>query len=392
MVETEDVMEVEKVDEAGGGMGKACKNPICNKHFTPTSGNQMYCTAACRLMNGRVRSASISSISGEKRKRADIVCVSSITDETPREELIQLLTDLQSDYDSLFSHSKQLEGELIRIKLKIADGVLDKIFNNEQPQLDSNLQAQKQIVSYATVAKPVTIIAQLDPEIDTENFNGNSLDTFFKSDENFPTLKSFNKKDKVARLVFNNASDAKKAQEILKGDPQLKSSVKSFTQRSVNYPIVALATGVENLGVLKEEIELRNQILRGNISSVKILSKNKSHVKIYVTSKKVQQDILKLGEISIKKDTGEFKTHKIREMNLDREVKSCYKCHKLGHIAHHCESKSDICARCSETHKTTECLLQKFKCVNCKNGEHRSDDPKCPERIKAVQRLKKLLS
>ena len=149
---------------------------------------------------------------------------------------------------------------------------------------------------------------------------------------------------------------------------------------------------MENLGVLKEEIELRNQILRGNISSVRILSKNKGHVKIYVTSKKVQQDILKLGEISIKKDTGEFKTHKIREMNLDREVKSCYKCHKLGHIAHHCESKSDICARCSETHKTTECLLQKFKCVNCKNGEHRSDDPKCPERIKAVQRLKKLLS
>ena len=152
MVETEDVMEVEKVDEAGCGMaGKASKNPICNKHFTPTSGNQLYCTAACRLMNGRVRSASISSISGEKRKRADNVCVSSITDETPREELIQLLTDLQSDYDSLFS--KQLEGELIRIKLKIADGVLDKIFNNEQPQLDSNPQAQKQTASYAAVAK-----------------------------------------------------------------------------------------------------------------------------------------------------------------------------------------------------------------------------------------------
>lgn len=223
------------------------------------------------------------------------------------------------------------------------------------------------------------------------NFNGNSLDNFFKSDENFPTLKSFNKKDKVSRLVFNNASDAKKAQEILKGDPQLKSSVKSFSQRSVNYTVVALAPGVENLCVLKEEIELRNQILRGSIS-IRILSKNKGHVKIYVTSKKVQLDILKLGEISIKKDTGEFKTHKIREMNLDREVKSCYKCHKLGHIAHHCGSKSDICARCSETHKTDECLLQKFKCVNCKNGEHRSDDPKCPERIKAVQRLKKLLS
>lgn len=134
-------------------------------------------------------------------------------------------------------------------------------------------------------------------------------------------------------------------------------------------------------------------MLKGNISSIRILSREKGLVKIYVTSKEVQTAVLKSGIIHT--NINGFKRHSFRAMDLNREIRSCYRNHSFGHISSNCNSASEDCGKCAEkTHKTNECvhLDSKYKCVNCKNGKHKSDDPKCPERVKAVERLKKLLA
>ena len=278
--------------------------------------------------------------------------------------------------------------------IQIGKGTLDWILKKGEAgeRGKTPFEAQKS-ASYAGAAKskPVTLIARLDPEVDTSKIDGNSMDQLFKSNDQWPTLQHFSKKNNQARLVFNSAADAAKAEKILKENQQLTATVKSISQQKMNYPVVALATGTDKLEELQAEIEYRNEPLKGNISSIRVLSREKGHVKIYVTSKEVQKAILKVGMIHT--NINGFKRHGIREMNLNREIRSCYKCHSLDHISSNCKSES-VCGKCAEkTHKTNECehLDSKFKCVNCKNGKHRSDDPKCPERIKAVARLKKLL-
>jgi hypothetical protein len=275
--------------------------------------------------------------------------------------------------------------------------VLGKFINSIQLDksseivFDGGLQQRK---SYASVAsKSVTILAKLDPDVDNSNFNGNNMDKLFKSNAEYPTLQSFSKKDNVVRLKFNNEADAKKAKQIIETDNTIKASVKSISERKLEYPIAVFGTGIENLEKLKNEMEYRNEILRGNISRIKILSKQKGHVKIYVTSKKCEEEVILAKKISVKNASGEFKEHRVEKAKLDFEVTYCFKCKKIGHVAFSCKDTVDTCGRCAESHKTQDCTHpdSKLKCVNCK-GTHKSGDFKCPVHVKAVDRLSKILA
>ena len=178
-------------------------------------------------------------------------------------------------------------------------------------------------------------------------------------------------------------------------DGKIKASVKSVSERKIEYPIAVFGTGIENLEVLKKEMEFRNEILRGKISRIKPLSKQKGHVKIYVTSKKCEEAVIQARKISVKNAAGEFKEHRVEKAKLDFEVTYCYKCKKLGHVAFNCKDKTaaETCGWCAESHKTQDCIHpdSKMKCVNCK-GAHKSGDFQCPSHIKAVDRLRQLLS
>jgi hypothetical protein len=100
--------------------------------------------------------------------------------------MITLIKDLKEERETLIqekeciiTHTKEIESELTSIKVKIANRFLDKFFGDGQPTkeneppsgMDSQLGK-----SYATLAsKSVTIIAKLDPDVDTSNFNGDAM-------------------------------------------------------------------------------------------------------------------------------------------------------------------------------------------------------------------------
>ena len=85
----------------------------------------------------------------------------------------------------------------------------------------------------AVASKSVTIVAKLNPDVDTSNLNGDMMAKFFKSKSEYPTLQSFSKKDNVARFKFNSEADAQKAKQLIEADSKIKVSVKSVTQRKL---------------------------------------------------------------------------------------------------------------------------------------------------------------
>lgn len=320
--------------------------------------------------------------------------------------MITLIKDLKEERETLIQekeciikHTKEVERELTSIKIKIADKLLEKFFNNEKPGKANETFVEvgsQQGKSYAAAAsKSVTIVAKLNPEADSSNLNGDTMDKFFQSKSEYPTLQSFSKKDNVARFKFNSEADAQKAKQLIEAESTIKVSVKSVTQHKLEYPIAVFGTGTENLEELKNEMEFRNEILRGNISRIKPLSKLKGHVKIYVTSKKCEEAVIQARKISMKNAAVEFKEHRVEKAKLDFEVTYCFKCKRQGHVAFNCQDKKSVetCGRCAESHRTQDCTLpdSKFKCVNCK-GSHRSGDFQCPVHIKAVDRLKQRLA
>jgi hypothetical protein len=122
-----------------------------------------------------------------------------------------------------------LQAERDKILIQIGKGTLDWIIKKEEAGNRVPFEASSK-TSYAGVAKPVTLVAKLDPEGETTVFDEKSMDKLFKSNNQWPTLQHFSKKNNQARLVFNNEADAKKAEKILKEDPKLTGTVKLISE------------------------------------------------------------------------------------------------------------------------------------------------------------------
>lgn len=189
MAGEEDGMETG--NEASSGKRKICKR--CKNDFTPPNrqGNHLYCSEVCKIMYSRPRS-SISSINGEKRKRTLSVQSNSQNslDDMSREDMITLIKDIKEERETLIqekeciiSHTKEIESELTSIKIKIANRLIDRFFNDGQPtktnEPPGGVDSQLGKFYAAAASKSVTIIAKLDPDVDTSNFNGDTMDEFF---------------------------------------------------------------------------------------------------------------------------------------------------------------------------------------------------------------------
>jgi hypothetical protein len=75
------------------------------------------------------------------------------------------------------------------------------------------------------------------------------------------------------------------------------------------------------------------------------------------------------------------------------EIRRCIKCQqRKWHSAAECKSEHDICGRCGDHHKTTECQVQDrtdFRCAVCKEQGHGAIDMECPAYQKQLDTLRK---
>lgn len=151
---------------------------------------------------------------------------------------------------------------------------------------------------------------------------------------------------------------------------------KSVTQLDIFYPAVALFVDVSNLDDLQAELEYRNPSLKKNPISKSYLHQTQFQYrprKNIFWSKLVRDDALQKGRAFV------FDTsHRIVEVDLNREVRRCFKCQRYGHTQHNCTVKFYACGKCAGRHCTKDCPENQdaWKCVSF-SGEHQSGHSDC---------------
>jgi hypothetical protein len=70
-----------------------------------------------------------------------------------------------------------------------------------------------------------------------------------------------------------------------------------------------------------------------------------------------------------------------RVEHWESKVVIFHKCEKYGHIAKNCTSETNVCAKCSENHLTSECYKPRNekKCASCGAICHGAWNLKCPK-------------
>ncbi|KAF8227000.1 hypothetical protein L208DRAFT_1497033 [Tricholoma matsutake] len=69
---------------------------------------------------------------------------------------------------------------------------------------------------------------------------------------------------------------------------------------------------------------------------------------------------------------------KVSVTKCKREPIRCLKCQEYNHVVHKCIISRDICARCRENHRTSDCSAATLLCTPCGKRGHASNDRTCP--------------
>lgn len=309
-------------------------------------------------------------------------------------EKLQDALELQAD---MREELETLKAEVIRLKLEFTENLLSRLATSANAaSADNKTTAQPTSKpSYAATvresSKRSVLVANLDKSRADQPINSQSIENILNTGSGGPRIQQFATREDKVVMIFGSDNERDEAKRILQTKEDIKAAVKSITAPNRSFPVVALYAGTEDLQNLKTEIECRNPVLEGKINVIRPLSKKTDHVKIYLSTRESQENILAKGRIYINQG-GNFSSHKIVELDLNREVRRCYRCHKYGHLAATCK-KPEVCGRCAENHETKNCKAEiiNFKCVNC-SGNHSSGHISCPEQVKAVKRYQNFLN
>jgi hypothetical protein len=301
------------------------------------------------------------------------------------------VSQLSDDLDDQDNQIRRLNDEAVQMKVAFADSVFC-LQRSSSPLDRSTLPVSGP--SYASVARgnhtnsvlvakcvngsapaePLSVLA-VEKLLDTPNSGLIPSHVRYKNNKVFVTL--------------DNEVAVTKAAAILNNKPEFQSHFENAGKLNVSFPVVALFVNVSDPDNLRAELEHRNALLRGQIQSVKVIftkpQTTEGHVKIFLKSRAVRDEILALRKASV------FGTYyRIVPVDLNREVRRCFKCQHYGHIQRDCPATFATCGKCAERHRTSECTSSVLKCVNC-SGPHQSGHTTCAEQVKAVDRYRSFL-
>jgi hypothetical protein len=125
-----------------------------------------------------------------------------------------------------------------------------------------------------------------------------------------------------------------KADAILNNKPESHSHFDA-ADKAVSYQVGAHFENVSDLGILKKELRHHNALLRGQIQHVRVIfpmpQTTEGDVKVFLETRATRDDILALHRASI------FSTYySIVPVDLNREVRRCFKFQRYGHIQLDC--------------------------------------------------------
>ena len=305
--------------------------------------------------------------------------------ESLEDKVSQLATSLEERNARIYD----LEEEIVNNKVSFANSIL---------KLNQSVVSSPPVVSgqtYASVARSsvpsaVLVAKCVDGGSSTAVLDVHSVEKLLDTPNSGLIPSHVQYKNNRVYVTLDNEADVAKAAAILNGKADFQSKFDSASKLNVLYPLIALLVNVSDPASLKAELEHRNKSLRGLIHSVKVVftkqHKTEGHVKLFLCTKQARDDILFLGKASIL-----GKDYRIVPLDLNREVRRCYRCQQYGHTQQLCTKPAD-CGKCAGPHRTQECTAASDACVcvNCK-GSHQAGHRECAEQVKAVARYRSFL-
>ena len=398
-----------------------CSNPFDLK----SDPNQQYCNRSCYRKRGPKQQATpFSQPSGGKKRPQDTRTpptspTSDLNSSTKKGKLDNITTFLSDpslqNLDSLGNHDlvsllktslsylrdfetislqhksavEDLESTVIRLKAEItdikvafADKALSSLVSSRTPTYASVLRESASSVLVASFA---------DGEKPGEPLNVSSVEKLLDAKTNGIVPQRVRERDNNVYITFNDSADVAKASSLFQKKADCSRIFKSVSQLDIFYPVVALFVDVSDTDRLKDELEHRNPLLKNRIQSLKVVftkpNTSIGHVKVFLRTKQSKAEILRKARVYVFDST-----HRVVDIDLNREVRRCFNCQRYGHTQTSCKAQTPACGKCADKHRTRECSAESssFKCVNC-SGQHQTGHKSCVDQVKAVARYRSFL-
>ena len=223
--------------------------------------------------------------------------------------------------------------------------------------------------------------------------NQQAIKYLVDNSENTPDFSSKVFKNGNANLLFETYADAETVRKILDEKLNMKNIDKPkvhFAKKAefVGLPYLASKEDIA-LSLTKQNLSLGLQVCPEDDCCV--VAKNDSNCRLKIV------DVKRCNSGFTYKFIAHF-TREFLDVLANRKLRAltcvlhmydiplydiCYHCHRFGHFAKQCPSKSPTCGKCGESHKTSECTNDTLCCINCKelkltDTKHSAISRNCP--------------
>ncbi|EFX62974.1 hypothetical protein DAPPUDRAFT_119650 [Daphnia pulex] len=262
------------------------------------------------------------------------------------------VSQLSDDLDDQDNQIRRLNDEAVQMKVAFADSVFC-LQRSSSPLDRSTLSVSGP--SYASVARgnhtnSVLVAKCVNGSAPAEPLSVLTVEELLDTPNSGLIPSHVRYKNNKVFVTLDNEVAVAKAAAILNKKPEFHSHFETAGKLNVSFPVVALFVNVSDPAKLNAELEHRNALLRGQILSVKVIftkpQTTEGHVKIFLKSRAVRDEILALRKASV------FGTYyRIVPVDLNREVRRCFKCQHYGHIQRDCPATFATCGKCAERHR-----------------------------------------
>jgi hypothetical protein len=316
-----------------------------------------------------------SRISAEAQDFSDFICDLETVDRSVLVERVRKLVEIGqtclADLNSTAAALKSTESAFKSYKIAFADEAFKVFTSSRVPPTPSDP---------TTRAESSTLVVTVSEAAENEEVNAHTIDRLLDATARGPIPQMVKRKEGKVYISFSDAVQSGRAKSLMETKQECRTLFKSVATQAKLFPAVALNVDVADVEALEKELVFRNPNVGHAIKQVRAIfrysNSTNGHVKIFFDSKRARDEVLKSGRLF-----AAGRRVQVVEVDLNREVRRCFRCQSYGHIAksstNSC-SKDEVCGFCAGQHSTKSCARTgPPKCANC-HQSHRSGEVQPP--------------